>query len=180
MEVAANIFYAVEQGMSYERAAEYAGVHLDTFRRWRTDGRKHYEKGVQSVQADFYVGLKNAERQGELFCLSIVNKVAKGGWKIKEEKTVEKTSDFEGDSTETSVTEKVAAPNWQAAMTLLERRYPKLYGRKVLELSDTEDIALKLRDAVSRMDKSIPTRPKPEDYFVDADVERDLDEEDDE
>lgn len=54
---------------------------------------------------------------------------------------------------------KTTLPSWQAAMTLLERRYPERWSKVVqIDEDDAQIIANKIKTEVDRVFASVPSR----------------------
>lgn len=110
----AKIEQAIKLGATYELAAQYAGIHYDTFNNWRKRGEAELKRREGNVKADTklwnqeqpFVELYEAVKKAE--GLAVV------GWLAKIEAAAN-----DG--------------NWQAAAWKLERRYPSDYNRNRVE-----------------------------------------------
>lgn len=120
-----TICTAIRMGLRYQEACTIAHITDVTYRRWKDVG----EAAKTGKFRDFYLATKEAEAEGEQKLLSIVQEVAEKG---TEEATVVTHRDANGVVTSTVTTQKRSPRDWRAAMTILERRYPERYGRKVL------------------------------------------------
>lgn len=115
-DVQQKIEQALRLGATYELAAQYAGIHYDTFNEWRKRGeaeiKRVLENSKASIRADelpfteFYEATQKAESEGAMGWLAKIEKAANDG-------------------------------NWQAAAWKLERRYPRDYGRTVVSNEHT-------------------------------------------
>ena len=72
-EVQKRITEAVALGSTYALAAEYGGIHRDTFFRWMRDG----EEGIEPY-AEFYQAVRLAGARGAISSLAVVRKAAVG------------------------------------------------------------------------------------------------------
>lgn len=158
------ILKAVKLGLPLERAASLAGVSLDAIYRWKQRGISG-EKGANDNETRRYKGfpekLKLASIHGELEKLKLVNEAAEGGMPIKEVKTRvrvdPKTHKEVVMSTEIKM--KTMAPSWQAAMTLLERRYPERWGKVVqVDPENVVEVANKIKTEVDRVFSSVSSK----------------------
>ncbi len=75
-EVQARIVQAIEVGATYEIAAQFGGVHYDTFRRWMKAG----EKAKSGRYFAFYEAIKVAESKAVVKWLVIIDKAAPVSW----------------------------------------------------------------------------------------------------
>lgn len=121
-------------------AAASAGISTTALYKWRLDGARLRAVEAQGKRAltereqvfvDFVNALEKAEAAWEVNKLGIIQEAAEGGY--QHEKVTEKWEMVDGKLTltEKSVVRWTAAPQWAAAMTLLERRMPYKYGRRV-------------------------------------------------
>lgn len=110
-ETQEKIITAIEQGATYELAAQYGGVSYDTFNNWmnraraettRLENPRTKEDVDEAPYVQFFNAVKEAEGRAAVKWLIKIEKAASDG-------------------------------NWQAAAWKLERRYPKEYGRTVHE-----------------------------------------------
>lgn len=155
------ILKAIKLGLPIQRAANLAGLNLQTLYQWK--------KNASPLQPDtpsrdkcvsFTEKFKLASIHGELEKLKLVNEAAAGGMPIREVKTVVRIHPKTGKeivlSKETKM--KTLKPSWQAAMTLLERRYPERWGRiKQLEEEDVNAVSDKIKAEVFRMLNLVPS-----------------------
>ena len=83
--VQARIVSAIEQGCDYELAAQYGGIHYDTFNRWMKRGKRE----LSGVCYEFYEAIKGAEGRSAVKWLALIEKAAQGGqwqaaaWKLE-------------------------------------------------------------------------------------------------
>lgn len=93
---------AIKRGHGVASAATLAGIHGDTAYGWIQQGTADLEAGEASPHTDFVSAFKQAEAECIDARLGVIEDVTLGG----------------GDKA------------WLPAMTLLERRWPKVYGRQ--------------------------------------------------
>lgn len=99
-EARATIVQAIRDCNYRGIAAKLAGISPDTFYEWMQMGRNEPEKYPE--HATFVAEIELAEAEAESELIGVVQKTALSG-----------------------------SPNtWQAAMTILERKYPDRYGRR--------------------------------------------------
>ena len=139
-------------------SAASAGVSNTALYKWRLDGARLRAIEAQGkrtltdrerVFVDFVNALEKAEAAWEVGKLSIIQGAAEGGH--QHEKVTEKWEMVDGELTlvERNVVRWTAAPQWTAAMTLLERRMPHKYGRR-MALTDGEGGPLIPQDEAAR------------------------------
>ena len=76
-EVQEKLIQAIEIGVSYIHACAYAGIHYDTFNRWRNRG----EEETKGQYHDFYVAIKEAEGRGVAKSFAKIQTAAsEGAW----------------------------------------------------------------------------------------------------
>lgn len=75
-ETQQRIVQAIEVGATYELAAQYGGVHYDTFRRWMEQG------GAAKAGRffEFYEAIKAAEGKAAIKWLALIDKAAVDTW----------------------------------------------------------------------------------------------------
>ncbi len=139
-------------------ASASAGISNTALYKWRLDGARLRAVEAQGkreltdrerVFVDFVNALEKAEAQWEVGKLAIVQGAAEGGH--QHEKITEKWEMVDGELklTERSVVRWTAEPQWTAAMTLLERRMPHKYGKR-MALTDGEGGPLIPQDEAAR------------------------------
>lgn len=106
--VRARLVQALEMGATYELACGFAGIHYSTLRDWMLAGERELDQATQ----------ENRDPAGDFYEFSEAIKSAEGRAAVKWLLKIEKAA-TEG--------------NWQAAAWKLERRWPKVYGRTVVE-----------------------------------------------
>jgi hypothetical protein len=115
-----RIVNAIRVGATYELAAQFGGISYSTFNNWMARGRTEVERRdnprVQEGSSQW-----NAEQPYVEFLEAI--KGAEGDAAIKW----------------LALIDKAAADTWQAAAWKLERRYPKDYGRQIIQAAGTGD-----------------------------------------
>lgn len=158
------ILVGIRLGLTYEDAAQAAGVHRSTFHRWMQKGKS----AKSGVYRDFCDALERANAEGQIINAKIVHDAAKGGQPIKETRTVTRANGTQ----ETTVTERVAQPDWRCSAWILERRFTESWGRRDslktnLELSGvvtTQKSVAELDAEIAKaLAKFAPTKDKADD-----------------
>ena len=116
------ILVGIRLGLTYEDAAQAAGLHRSTFHRWVAKGKS----AQRGKFCDFCDALERANAEAQLTLAKLIHDAARGGQPITETRTVTRADG----SVETTVTEKAASPDWRAAALILERRFPDQWGRR--------------------------------------------------
>lgn len=76
-EVTDNLCKAIEMGMTYKLACQFAGISEATFYSWMKQGRENIDEKF----VEFLESIKKAESKGALLNLAIIQKAAKeGSW----------------------------------------------------------------------------------------------------
>lgn len=78
----------------------------------------------------FYIAIEEAKAKGHLEALKSIRKAAEGGRYLSE--TI-KVIDKDGEVTGKKDIEKYLKPDWNAASWYLERKFPSLYGQKIVQ-----------------------------------------------
>ena len=119
-----TILKGIRLGLTYERAAQLAGIGTSTFYRWKQHGQER-ETGIYR---EFWEALKKAEVEGEAANIQVIAQAARG--------------------------DKDRAGQWTAAAWLLERRHPARWAKVTkLEVTWQEKvIALYRSGAVTQED----------------------------
>lgn len=117
-EIATAITDAIGKGMYVNRACALAGIGVSTFYEWKQRGTA--EPG--SIYADLTEAMEKAEADDQARRLARMETAAEGGAVIN--RTIITKPDGEE-----IVTEKLAAPAWQADGWGMERRYRKEYSQ---------------------------------------------------
>ena len=134
----------VKKGMTNIDACLRAGVSKSSFYEWKKKGE---EGGAKNSQyADFLDSLKTAEPEHEEALLNVVRAAA-----FERQLTIEEETlyDVDGKVLGRKVKKKASPPDWKAAMTLLERRYPEKYGRRdrlQLDQSVEQNVTMTVKD----------------------------------
>ena len=121
-ELQQRVTQAIRVGMTYERACTVAGICFQTYRNWQLRG----ERDKSGIYFEFLEAVKKAEAEAELMHLGAIVKASKGGDEVRE---VRRTM-VDGQLVNEIISIRPAAPQWQAAAWLLERRYPERYRRR--------------------------------------------------
>lgn len=157
-----RILASIRAGLTLGRAAALAGVTHASLCRWRALGRSA-KTGMYRI---FFEQVEQALAEAERDCLETIRRAALTGFKVSESKRVDGIN-ADGPYSEVAVTEKVTIPQWQAAAWLLERRYPKRYGKKALapagapgeQTLTPEDFAARAAAARQAMQATVPDKP---------------------
>lgn len=160
--VADRVLDAVSIGAPRKVAAAAGGVSPASLFGWRAKGivaaallaAGQQITANQVAYADFAKRLDEADATCLMRALTEVQKVATKGYDITRRTTVEKT-DGQGtviEATTTTVVERYP-PQWKANAWLLERRFPDLFGQRVVHVDDDrpldpDDEARHLGDAL--------------------------------
>jgi len=141
----------VRLGMTYERAAQAAGISEQTLHRWRNRGNAEQErlkeKGARprKREADyvsFVSDLADAEAVGEQTLIAKIQASASGGREMTERRI---EYDAEGNQIKEIVTVKQEPPHWTPAAWILERRHPERWmKREGREIKQSGDIAINI------------------------------------
>lgn len=75
-EAQQRIAQAIEVGATYKLAAQYGGVHYDTFNRWMHAG----EQAKSGRYFEFYEAIKSAEARAVIKWLALIDKAAADTW----------------------------------------------------------------------------------------------------
>ncbi len=116
------IVESLRQGLAITRACVLVGITPPTFYRWLELGQKNVSKKYR----DFYLECRKAEVECENRCIQVVQDAAQGKLTSQKEKKVVLE---DGTERVKEVETKKHAPDWKAAMTFLERKYPERWGR---------------------------------------------------
>ncbi len=116
------IVESLRQGLAITRACVLAKITPPTFYRWIELGQKN----VSEKYRNFFLECRRAEVECERRCIQVVQDAAQGKLTSQKEKKV-----VSEDGTEriTEIQTTSPAPDWKAAMTFLERKYPQRWGR---------------------------------------------------
>lgn len=109
------------------------------------------------VYKAFRAKIKSFQAQHERDALSIISKVAKGGYKKTETRI---TMGPKGQEIQRKTS--TMAPTWQAAAWFLERRYKEEYGKEPfdpLSKKTPVEIAAEIKQAADSMFDSVPGEP---------------------
>jgi len=115
------IYKALREGLSISTTVDLVGLHRSTYYRWIARGQdnhypmhKRFRERVIQIQAQLHKDK-----------LEIIRKVAKGGYKAREQTVIKYARGK-------TIVEKIITkqPCWQAAAWYLERRFPETYRKK--------------------------------------------------
>jgi hypothetical protein len=149
-EVQAKICQAVAIGVPFNRACWLAGIDDDTGREWLARGQgRDKDRPQEPRYAAFAGAVEKARAQDIAERVARVTRAGRGG-AVVQRRTVTRP---DGSSV---VEERYQEPQWTADMTMLERRYPEEFGRRVALEHGGEvgvmDFAAVLREARRRAD----------------------------
>jgi transposase-like protein len=133
---------SIELGLTYQQAAQVAGIDETTLHRWKRQG----EKAKSGKFRQFYQAIKKANVKARLVLLERIGKTGEGGEIVK---TTSEIHDAKGNLVRRVITKKEMPPVWQASAWILERRFPDEFGRKAKpQLSDEQDPLQEWLDAL--------------------------------
>lgn len=158
------IYKALEARLPVSRAVELSGISFVTYREWMKRGKEV----DQPIYATFRRKVKMLQVQHEREALEIINRVAKGGYKVTETKVT-----VDAITKKHAVTRKVqeALPRWQAAAWYLERRHREDYGRDVVDVLGKKtpaEIAAEIKEEADMIFASVPSAPDASDPLSEA------------
>lgn len=112
----------VRKGLPVAVSAWLAGVSERSVANWKAQGEDDEEHDLETIFVHFLRSLKEAEAEFIQGRFDVVQTVADG---------------FEVTGTDKDGHEKLysVAPNWQAAMAQLERRFPHHFGRRTVDVN---------------------------------------------
>jgi hypothetical protein len=115
-EVIEKIVEAIELGATFEHAANYAGVSYSTFARWR-------QWGEEAIERRKNPNIKKGTKEWN--------------WEQPFIEFWEAIKGAEGQGVITNLKNITSAgkESWQASAWILDRRYPKDYGRRQLDVN---------------------------------------------
>ncbi len=124
-EVQAKICEAVAIGVPFNRACWLVGIDDDTGREWLARGQgRDKDRPQEPRYAAFAGAVEKARAQDIAARVARVTRAGRGG-AVVQRRTVTRP---DGSSI---IEERFAEPQWTADMTMLERRYPEEFGRRV-------------------------------------------------
>jgi transposase len=80
-ELVERIAYAVERGVTWEVAAQVAGVHEATLIEWRKRGEQEHDEGRDTVYADLHEELTRARAAAEVALVDVVRRHTVTDWR---------------------------------------------------------------------------------------------------
>ena len=127
-ELTAKLATLLRAGGYLVSAAEGAGVSNEQVLDWIAYGEgRHPIYAAREPYITFAKEMRKARADGENISVVRIAKAASGGAILKRQTTT--TTDDSG-RTITKTTEEFAQPNWNADLTLLERKFPRRWGRR--------------------------------------------------
>ena len=154
--VRAVIYKGLEARLPISRCVELAGISFVTYREWMKRGTDPDEP----IYRAFRQKVKQLQADKEREALYIINKVAKGGYKVTETKV---SLGPKGQEIQRKTSTK--APTWQAAAWFLERRYKEEYGRDPIDPLSKKtpaEYAAEIKQAHDDLWGSVPLEPDEE------------------
>ncbi len=148
------VYRALEARLPVSRAVELAGISFVTYREWMKRGAT----GEEPIYTAFRRKVKTLQAQHEKNSLAIIDKIARGGYKVTETKV---TLDPKGQTISRKRSE--ALPKWQAAAWFLERRHKEDYGRDPIDplsKKTPSEIAAEIKEAADDLFNSVPNAPE--------------------
>lgn len=155
----------VELGQPYEYAWVAVGASESSFYRWKAQGEKDAEEGVESIEREFWEALTQAHARGCQRLLAGLHKGASGA--LIEERTITVTT--KDGSTKVQKIKRWAPPNDRAARFILTNRHPEHFqeSRKVEHSGPSGGaIPLEIAGVFAKMDDE--TLDKAEDKVLEA------------
>jgi len=145
------LYAAIEAGLPYNRSCEITGVNYSNFKYWMQRGKTDPESSPYT-QFRRYIRRIEARKEAEL--LSVIDKVAEGGYHVKEREI----KFFADKGREVRIKTKTILPNWKAAAWRLERKFPEEYYLKDNDNKERtpEDIAESIQAAYQNLENSVP------------------------
>ena len=143
-----KIVAVIRSGGYLETAAAHAGVNVSVFREWLRRGerervrRQRGERGrtAERIYLDFSGAVEKALADAESRFVALVNRAASGYDVTKIKKILKRGPTGRMELVE-ETTEISHVQSWQAAMTLLERRWPGRWARReVIDAGDCDEL----------------------------------------
>jgi len=132
-DVQDSILESIELGMTYQQAANIAGIDETTFHRWKRQG----EDANSGKFHQFCLAIKRANEKAKLILLKRIGESGEGGQILE---TTREVYDAGGNLVRRIIVQKELGPVWQASAWILERRFPDEFGRKAKpQLTDEKD-----------------------------------------
>lgn len=152
------LYAAIKADLPYKRACELVGISINNFKYWM-------ERGKADIPSSPYVAfrryVRRIEARKEAELLAVIDKVAKGDYKVRETEI-----SFSQDKGRTFKRKtKIMRPEWRAAAWRLERKYKEDYA-PLMPNNDAnqspEEIAQGIREATMQLRNSVPTNEEAE------------------
>lgn len=145
------LYAAIRAGLPYNRSCEMVGVPLKSFQYWMERGKT---EGPSSAYYQFRAYIRRIEARKEAELLAVIDKVAKGDYKIRETEITfaDKGRVFKRKT-------KIMRPEWKAAAWRLERKYKEDYAPMMPNDSkerSPEEIAEQIHAATQQLRESVP------------------------
>jgi hypothetical protein len=146
------LYAAVKADIPYKRACEMIGVPFRSFRYWMEEGKT---APYRSPYSCFRRYIRRIEARKEAELLGIIDKVAKGDYKVRETEIA-----FTPKGRLFKRKTKIMRPEWKAAAWRLERKYRDEYGQTdpgILKTKTPDEIASDIYNATLALESSVPT-----------------------
>jgi transposase-like protein len=120
---------ALRQGATRRAAANAAGLGAWTLHYWMREARRDIELGRESKHVDFLRRVERAEAEAEVMAVATLRNVGAGGI-IKVPVLDELRRPVRNEDGSIRLEQVYQEPQWKALAWLLERRFPREWGRK--------------------------------------------------
>ena len=121
------IIMGIESDLSLRAVCQLCKIDYTTYHNWMNEGR---DSNPGTIKREFFEGVEAAKAKAEKSMLDLIRTAAERG---REEVTVVREMDANGQVSSTTTTQKTIARDWRAAAWILEHRHPDDYGKRVLD-----------------------------------------------
>ena len=126
LDVKDVICNGIRKGLTYELAAQLAGVTKTSLMNWKVWG----DTQKSGKYFDFLTEVTHAEAEAAQVLIDVVRASAERG---SEEAVIEEVRDGDGKLVSRKTTTKRSPRDWRAAMAMLERRMPDSFGKSYVK-----------------------------------------------